>query len=279
MKKILQFPLTRIIIGLFLVALTFNGSLYLINYLTGNTSNDLIKLLNTFMATAIGVFAYSLLFRYYESRKIEELTGSGWGKNIGLGLLLGFVLQSLTILTIYFFGEFSIISFNGLMFMVPALGMALSSAIIEEILLRGIIFRIMEEKLGSYIALGVSALLFGLMHLGNPNSSIIDAIGLAIQAGLLLAVAYMYTRNLWFPISIHFAWNFTQSGIFGANVSGITLDKSLLTTNIEGSKWLTGGEFGPEGSIQATLFCLIATTGLFIFALKQNRIIPPFWKK
>lgn len=157
--------------------------------------------------------------------------------------------------------------------------MAFTSAIFEEILTRGIIFRIIEEKLGSYLALLISALIFGAMHLGNPNSSLTVAIGLAIQAGLLLGAAYIYSRNLWFPIAIHFAWNFTQSGIFGAIVSGITLDKSLITTKIQGAEWFTGGQFGPEGSIQATIFCSIATILLLILSHKQNKIINPYWKK
>src|SRR5690606_38179680 len=111
----------------------------------------------------------------------------------------------------------------------PPLTMAFTSAIFEEILLRGIIFRILEEKLGSYIALFISALIFGALHLANPNSSITAAVGLAIQAGLLLGAAYIYTRNLWFPIAIHFAWNFTQSAVFGANVSGGSISKTLIT--------------------------------------------------
>ena len=111
------------------------------------------------------------------------------------------------------------------------------------------------------------------MHLANPHSSIVAALGLAIQAGLLLAAAYIFSRNLWFPIAIHFAWNFTQSGIFGVSTSGNNMGTSLLTTKIEGAEWFTGGQFGPEGSIQATVFCLIATIVLMLFNHKQRRII------
>jgi membrane protease YdiL (CAAX protease family) len=104
-------------------------------------------------------------------------------------------------------------------------------------------------------------------------------VGLAIQAGLLLTVAYMYSRNLWFPIAIHFAWNFVQGNIFGANVSGGGTSQSLLSAKIEGAKWFTGGEFGPEGSIQATIFCLIATIILLILCHKKGKIVKPYWNK
>ena len=155
--------------------------------------------------------------------------------------------------------------------------MAFNSAIFEEILFRGIICRLIEEKLGSYISLAISALLFGALHILNPNSSIFAALGLAIQAGLLLGAAYIYSKNLWFPIALHFAWNFTQSGIFGASTSGHAISKSLFTTKIEGTELITGGQFGPEGSIQATLFCLIATIILLILSHRQNKIIKPYW--
>jgi len=75
--------------------------------------------------------------------------------------------------------------------------------------------------------------------------------------------------------AIHFAWNFTQSGIFGVITSGKSMDKSLLTTKIEGIEWFTGGQFGPEGSIQATLFCLVATIVLVLLSHKQHKIIKP----
>jgi len=196
-----------------------------------------------------------------------------------VGILLGVVLQSLTILVIYLSGGFTVISVNSILFIVPALAIAFSAAIFEEIFFRGIIFRIVEEKLGSYLALLISALIFGALHLANPNSSLIVALGLAIQAGLLLASAYIYARNLWFPIAIHFAWNFTQAGIFGAAVSGNALGKSLLTSKIEGASWITGGRFGPEGSIQATLFCLIPTVVLLILSSRQKKMISPYWKR
>jgi len=183
-------------------------------------------------------------------------------------------LQALTILVIYINGGYSVIAINPILFIIPPLTMAFTSAIIEEILIRGIIFRILEERLGSYLALFFSAIIFGALHFANPNSSVFMALALAIQAGLLLAVAYIYSRNLWFPISIHFAWNFTQTAIFGANVSGIHMSETLIVSKIEGNHWLTGGSFGPEGSVQATAFCLISTIILLILSHRDKKIKP-----
>jgi uncharacterized protein len=96
---------------------------------------------------------------------------------------------------------------------------------------------------------------------------------------LLLAAAFIYTKNLWFPIAIHFAWNFSQSGIFGANTSGNALQKTLITSKIEGAEWFTGGAFGPEGSIQATVFCFIAAIVLLVLSQKEGKMVKGFWQK
>ena len=280
-QKILHFPLTKIIIGLLVCGVIVSVGQLLVGKLLNLTAldKDFKNLITGLVVAVLAIVSYTYLFKFYEKREITEFSKNGVLKSLILGIILGVVLQSLTILVIYLKGSYSIISINPILFLVPPLTMAFTSSIFEETLMRGIIFRITEEKLGSYFALIITAVLFGAMHLANPNSSLIAAIGLAIQAGLLLASAYIYSRNLWFPIAIHFAWNFTQSAIFGANVSGNTISKTLITSKIEGAEWFTGGQFGPEGSIQATVFCLIATIILLTLSHKEGKIIEPYWKK
>jgi membrane protease YdiL (CAAX protease family) len=280
-QKIIHFPLTKIIIGVLVCGVVLSVGKLVMGKILDLTALDVsIKSLVTALVVAVfAIVSYTYLFKFYEKREVTEFSKKGLFKSLTFGIVLGVVLQSLTILVIYLKGGYSIISINPILFLVPPLTMAFTAAIFEEILMRGIIFRITEEKLGSYFALFISAILFGAMHLGNPNSSLIAAIGLAIQAGLLLASAYIYSRNLWFPIAVHFAWNFTQSALFGANVSGTTTAKTLITSKIEGAEWYTGGQFGPEGSVQATVFCLIATVILLILSHKEGKIISPYWKK
>lgn len=279
--KILHFPLTKIILGIIVVVGLYGLSQYLISAVLEsiNLSKEMVNLIAGIISSIIAIIAYTVLYRYYEKREVTELSTTKLGANIFLGLFIGILLQSLTILFIYFKGGYEIVSINKFVYVIPALTMAFTSAIFEEILLRGIIFRIIEEKLGSYIALIISALIFGGLHLANPNGSLIVSLGLAIQAGILLGASYMYSRSLWLPIALHFAWNFMQSGIYGATVSGNKTDKSLITPEISGENWFTGGEFGPEGSIQATIFCLIAAIVLLYLCHRKNRIISPYWKE
>ncbi|MBK7700283.1 MAG: CPBP family intramembrane metalloprotease [Bacteroidetes bacterium] len=279
-QKILYFPLTKIIIGLIVCGVIVSVGQLLVGKLLNLTEldKDIKNLINGIVVAILALVSYVTLYKFYEKREIKELSKNGLFKSLTIGIILGVLLQSLTILVIYLKGGYSIVSINPILFLVPPFAMAFTSAIFEEILMRGIVFRITEEKLGSYFALFISAILFGAMHLGNPNSSLTAALGLAIQAGLLLASAYIYSRNLWFPIAIHFAWNFTQSAIFGANVSGNSISKTLITSKIEGAEWFTGGQFGPEGSIQATVFCFIVTIILLILSHKEGKIIAPYWK-
>ncbi len=279
--RILHFPLTKIIIGFFIVAGFAGATGAGLGKLLENalSNKDLSGLISAVISSAVGIACYWAIFKLYEKRKITEIGTQGIGRNLLTGIALGFTLMSLTILVIYLSGDYKIVALNAITHLLPAFAMAISSAILEEILFRGILFRIVEEKLGSYISLLISALIFGLLHLMNPNSSLLIGIGLAIQAGLLLGVLYMYSRNLWLPIAVHFAWNFTLGGIWGAPVSGVSLEKTLITSTFQGNELITGGSFGSEGSVQATLFCLIATTVFFVLCKKQNKIQKPFWAK
>ncbi|WP_369049311.1 lysostaphin resistance A-like protein [Tenacibaculum sp. UWU-22] len=279
-QKILNHSSTKIIIGLIVCGGIVGVGQTLIQQILNATSinKDFKNLIEGLFVAVLTIVSYSYLYKFYEKRKITEFSKKGITKNLTIGIGLGVVLQSLTILVIYLKGGYSVVTINPILFIIPPLSMAFTSAIFEETLFRGIIFRILEEKLGSYIALIISSLIFGMLHLANPNSSLITGIGLAIQAGLLLGAAYIYSRNLWFPIAIHFAWNFTQSAIFGASVSGNAISKTLITSKIEGAKWFTGGQFGPEGSIQATIFCLIAAIILLTLSYKEGKIIKPYWK-
>jgi uncharacterized protein len=278
-QKILNFPLTRILLGLivcfiaFIVAQQISGKIL---ELTG-INKDFRNLLKGTIASVAVVSAYIYFFRRYEKREVSEFSSKGMLKSILVGLLIGTILQCLTIFVIFLNGSFEIVSVNKLSSIIIPMTVAFTVAIFEEILIRGIIFRIIEEKLGSYISLAISAVIFGALHLANPNSTLISGFCIAIEAGLLLGAAYIYTRNLWFPIAIHFAWNFMQSGIFGAITSGNEKTNSLLSTKIEGSVVITGGEFGPEGTIQAIFFCLLAA--MILLKLSANKIVKPFLRK
>jgi hypothetical protein len=153
---------------------------------------------------------------------------------------------------------------------------AVIAAVTEEVLMRGVLFRIVEERLGSWIALVFSAVLFGALHAFNPGATITSSIAIAFEAGVLLAAVFIYTRRLWMVIGLHAAWNFTEGGIFGASVSG-TDAHGVLVSQFHGPDVLTGGAFGPEASIVAVVICFAA--GVFFLRRARSRFVAPFWKR
>ena len=143
--------------------------------------------------------------------------------------------------------------------------------------MRGIIFRIMEEGLGTWLALSISALLFGLLHLFNPNATILGALAIVLTAGIILGAAYVLTRTLWLPIGTHFGWNFTLGGIFGLAVSGRE-GKGLVEAELSGPTLISGGSFGPEASLFVILFGLPIGAYFLLRAVRKKRIRPPAWR-
>lgn len=278
-QRILNAPLTRILLGLLVCFIAFILAQQVTGKILDFTSLDknFRNLIKGIIASTAVILAYIYFYKKYEKRAITEFSNIGIVKYIITGVILGVLLQCLTILIIIINGSFDIVSVNPISDMIIPFTVAFSVAIFEEILIRGIIFRIVEEKLGTYISLLITAIIFGALHLANPNSTLMSGLCVGIEAGFLMGAAYIYARNLWFPIAIHFAWNFMQSGIFGAITSGNEKTSSLLTTKITGSQLFTGGEFGPEGTIQAVIFCSLASILLLIFS--GDKIISPYWRK
>jgi uncharacterized protein len=280
-NKILHFPLTRIIIGIATIALVIAICYSILDHIPENSfyKTDWENLIYSIVIAGATLIAYATLFRYYEKRKIKELSLRKFGRSIFIGSAFGIGLFSLIIFTIFIFGGYKIDSWNSIRYLLPGFSVGIFSGVTEEVICRGILFRITEEKLGSVIALIISSLLFGLAHLSNPGGSLFVAICIAIEAGLTIGMSYVYTRNLWMPVALHFGWNFAEGGIYGTPVSGYVFDKTLVTSHLQGSQLLTGGEFGPEGSLPCLIFGSAAAVLLFILCKKENKLIKPFWAK
>lgn len=157
-----------------------------------------------------------------------------------------------------------------------ALALAVGAAYVEELLFRGIIYRMMEELTGTWIALFFSAALFGAMHAANPSATLWASVAVALEAGVLLAVLFIWTRRLWVPIGLHLGWNLAQGGVFGFNVSGQGR-QGMLQATLEGPAWLTGGAFGLEASVVAVAICTGVAAFLLYRAYRQRRTMAPMW--
>jgi uncharacterized protein len=196
-----------------------------------------------------------------------------------LGACVGGVLFSIVVLELFLAGDYRIVAFHPTWELFSIGLVLLPAAAIEEITFRGVVFRLISEWAGPWVALAVSAALFGLMHSFNVGASWFSTLAIALEAGVLLAAAYVATGNLWFPIGLHFAWNFFEGPVFGTSLSGGTISQTLFTAQISGPAILTGGKFGPEAGVPALLTCLALATALLAYSLRKGRIQAPFAKR
>jgi membrane protease YdiL (CAAX protease family) len=139
------------------------------------------------------------------------------------------------------------------------------AAAFEEALFRGYILQTFVRSGLAWPAIIITSIAFGAVHLGNPNASVISSLNTAL-AGIWFSVAYLKTRDLWFPFGLHLAWNWTQGSIFGVEVSGLTdiVKSPLLRETDVGPLWLTGGDYGIEGGIATTVAILISIAAIHL---------------
>lgn len=225
---------------------------------------------------AIFVGIFQLFRRYVEGGRATEFAPRAAILELPAGVLIGFVLFSAIVAVIWAFGGYRVIGYHGAEVLVPALAVAILSGFTEEIFFRGYFFRLTEQWLGTGWALALSAALFGALHLGNPNASLLAAVAIMLEAGIMLAAIFMLTRRLWMAIGLHGAWNFAQGGIYGIAVSGGEMD-GILRPDIRGSDLLTGGAFGAEASLPAIVVATAFGLALLWLAWKRGQFVAPSW--
>jgi CAAX protease family protein len=272
-RRILQFPLIQMTVAILFIAIPFAIVSTPFNLFV---TDKPLKRVGALLLTAVVLGAYSAYVRIMEKRPVTELSSTRAVREFSLGLALGALLFSLTVAILGALGAYQITGSNGWLIMLGSVPGFILAGVLEETLIRGVVFRILEKSLGSWLALGISAVIFGILHLLNPGATLLNAAAISIEGGVLLAAAFMLTRRLWLCIGIHIAWNFTQGGIFSVAVSG-GASKGLLQSRMIGPFWLTGGAFGAEASVVALVVCAAAGIALVVFAIKKGNVVPPFW--
>jgi membrane protease YdiL (CAAX protease family) len=273
--RLLQFPLTRVILlGAFVLALMAWTESRMMAF----EDRPVIGVGIAVVIALVVLGAYAAWGRFIERRDVTELALPGAGREWAIGALIGAGLYTGCVLLLMLLGMYRIEGLNPLAFMIPAAAMAVKSGVFEELLFRGVLFRSVEQMAGSWIAIIVSSLVFGLLHLINPGATLAGAIYIAIEAGLLLAAAYLVTRRLWIAIGFHMAWNYVQSAVFSGIVSGGVTLPGLFQARIEGSTFFTGGSFGMEQSVFALVLCTTAGVVMLVMAKRRGHLVPPPWK-
>ncbi|SEB77226.1 hypothetical protein SAMN04490357_0351 [Streptomyces misionensis] len=241
---------------------------------TAVQGNPWLSLLLAALTVVLSVLVYRWVVGRTERRPVTELAREGARGALLRGLAIGVAMFGCVIANIYLLGDYKVHGFGSLTGAVALFGFMAGAAVTEELMFRGLLFRLVERGLGTYIALALSGAVFGAVHLLNQDATLVGGVAIAIEAGGMLAAAYAATRSLWLPIGLHFGWNFAESGIFGTEVSGNGDTHGLLDASTSGTKLITGGEFGPEASVYSVLFGALLTVAFLWLAHRRGHIVP-----
>jgi len=210
-------------------------------------------------------FAVLIARRFLDRKSFVSLgfalVGSAW-RDLLFGFALSAAMAGLALWLMVIFGFVSNVQLNwaGSTTAVLLLTLLVPTIITgywEELVFRGYLLQNMAEGLGLNIAVVVSCLLYGLVHASNPNATLLSS-AIIVLFGYLRIFGYLSTGLLWLSIGMHIGWNFFQSAVFGFAASGHAEDQTLFSHDPAAADWLSGGEFGPEGSVLVIPVLLLA---------------------
>jgi membrane protease YdiL (CAAX protease family) len=254
----------------------------------GPSSHAIIYfLLDYGSSLAAVVIATAVCARLLEHRSLASVgykLHPGWQRDFAVGFVLGIVTLAVAIAIEYERGAASFhINWPGTGnasagFVIVFVMFTLAAAF-EELFFRGFAFQALIHNIGPRWAMLVAAIAFGLAHLGNPGPTLLSTTN-TILAGVWLCTAYLITRSLWLSTALHCSWNLSMVLLFGLPVSGLTtFDQLGWLAGQDGSPvWLSGGAYGPEGGVAATVALILSTliiwkSGLFNASEEMRRAL------
>lgn len=277
-KKILNRWLF-VTISIFILSIIF-----IVIAVTGDLSNELRLILNlegNLLTGAIYIFLAVLLCKK-KKRNLYDTFSLKFNESMKKylkGFLIGIVMMSSIVLIIFLTGNAVIedISIQPIgIAAIPILLFILTGWIVqsagEEFLIRGIFMKFLSKKMNIFIAVGISSILFGMLHLGNNNINMVAFINLILY-GVAMGLYVVKTNNLWGACGNHAAWNFFQGNIFGFQVSGIDVEiGTIMDMRSVGNTSINGGLFGPEAGIVCTLILSVFIVGMLVSYFKNKQI-------
>ena len=224
--------------------------------------------------STIGAVAALYAFKKYLSWYAEDGESLSFGSKMwmmGIGWAVAAVNFLAIIVCLFLSGYYRIVTVEfDVASQLSWLSLFLLVGVVEEVVFRGILFRLITDKWNIAVGLTTSSLFFGLAHLGNPGATLWAALAIALASGWLFGMAYAYHQTIWVPIGMHWAWNYLEGGVFGCAVSGTPLDyRPLITPRISGPDILTGGAFGPEASIICVALGIVLSIVYTVLYIKK----------
>ncbi|MEA4825996.1 MAG: type II CAAX endopeptidase family protein [Clostridium sp.] len=232
-----------------------------------------------FMLQLMGLIALILtifiLLRFIENKRFKDIGFNSireHAKELKWGLILGAVSMVAIFIILLCTGNItlknSITSPNFTTNALWGIVLFIIVAINEEIMCRGYIQTTLSQIGSEWVAAIATSGIFAILHLGNPNVKSTGLINIFL-VGMLLSYMYIKTKSIWMPIGYHFTWNYFQGNVFGFPVSGTTQSKGIYNIIKVKENILTGGKFGPEAGILATIVIVVGI--IVVWILTSNR--------
>jgi len=223
-------------------------------------------------------FAVARFFAKWRDTTVGDL---GWvrptASKIGSGYLIGIGLVSLVAGIMVAAGWYELAWSGSWGSLLAAILSGLAVGLFEEALFRSLWFGGLEPALGTWLALMITAVFFGLLHWLNPGATLISSVAIALTAGLLLGAVFVVWRDVWLVAAVHAAWNATLGGFYGMAVSGQSTGQALLSARESGPDLWTGGAFGPEASLVSIL--VVGGVTVFLLPAVARSASAPVWRR
>ena len=143
----------------------------------------------------------------------------------------------------------------------------------EEVATRGWLLTRIASRANLPLAIAISSSLFGFLHLGNAGVTFLSVLNIILD-GFLAGLLFIYTDSIWLVVAQHGTWNYVQGNLLGFQVSGTGADASIFSFTMgSGPDWLTGGEFGAEGSIITTLVLLVSVVIVYRLGERREKVV------
>ena len=244
-----------------------------------DAATSLLRRIGIFLFAVLAYWAY---VRLVEKRGARELRIGPLP--IALGAIAGSLLIAVAMLLMFALGAYEVNAYRGLQEgLLGVAGLIVVAAVLEELIYRCILFRILETAMGTVWALWLQSLVFALMHIANiedraSTQELVTTVVAGTLIGAFWTLVFMHTRNLWVVAANHAAWNFTII-LAGVPLSGIEGWRQLAPLASEcrdpacGPTWLTGGVFGPEDSLVTTVMVAASALAMLYWAKRKHRLM------
>jgi len=278
-RKVADFPLVTLLIAVAGAAAVLAGVTFGLKFLPSGLGGSLDMSIRA-LITVLAFFGLSkILLRHLGEDPRDDLPIHIAARDVSYGFLGGGALMTLVVGVAAILGVYRIAGLGGgTDFVMIVMQAGIMAGFVEELLLRGILFRWIEQFAGSWAALAISSLAFGFGHAANDNATLFSSIAIAIEAGILLGAAYMLTKSLWLAVGVHAGWNVVQGFVWDVPISGHQVD-GLVDARLSGPEILSGGAFGLEASVIGLAIATTAGIWLLSMAYRRGHIVKPWWTR